>query len=49
MLDDRHEEQNAIIERAIKSKVVIGGLDARGLYSQIQGGDASDRLATPLQ
>ena len=46
VLDDRHDEQMAITDRAIKAKVVIGGLDARGLYSQIQGGDASDRLAS---
>ena len=29
------------MNRAIKANVVIGGLDARGLYSSIQGGDAS--------
>jgi VWFA-related protein len=46
ILDDRHDEQMALTDRAIKAKVVIGGLDARGLYSQIQGGDASDRLAS---
>ena len=46
VLDDRHDEQMALTDRAIKMKVVIGGLDARGLYSQIQGGDASDRLAS---
>lgn len=46
VLDDRHDEQMTLIDRAIKMKVVIGGLDARGLYSQIQGGDASDRLAS---
>jgi VWFA-related protein len=44
VLDDRHDEQMALTDRAIKAKVVIGGLDARGLYSQIQGGDASDRV-----
>ena len=46
VLDDRRDEQMALTDRAIKAKVVIGGLDARGLYSQIQGGDASDRLAS---
>lgn len=46
VLDDRHDEQMALIERAIKAKVVIGGLDARGLYTQIDGGDASDRVVS---
>ena len=44
VLDDRHDEQMALTDRAIKANVVIGGLDARGLYSQIQGGDASDHV-----
>ena len=44
VLDDRHDEQMGVIDRAIKAKVVIGGLDARGLYSQIQGGDVSVRV-----
>jgi VWFA-related protein len=44
VLDDRRDEQMALIERAIKAKVVIGGLDARGGYTQSQGGDASDRV-----
>ncbi len=43
VLDDKTDEQMAVVDRAIKAKVVIGGLDARGLYSQIQGGDASER------
>jgi VWFA-related protein len=43
VLEDRREEQMALSDRAIKAKVVIGGLDARGLYSQIQGGDAGER------
>jgi hypothetical protein len=44
VLDDRRDEQTGIIERAIKARVVIGGLDARGLYSRIPGGDASERV-----
>ena len=43
VLDGRHDEETSIVDRAIKAKVVIGGLDARGLYSQIPGGDASTR------
>jgi VWFA-related protein len=46
VLDDRRDEQTALTDRAIKAKVIIGGLDARGLYSQIQGGDASDRVGS---
>ncbi len=30
--DDRREEQTALIERAIRSNVVVSALDARGLY-----------------
>jgi len=44
VLDDRRDIEMGLIDRAIKAKVVIGGLDARGLYSQLQGGDASDRV-----
>jgi VWFA-related protein len=40
---ERLEEETSLIERAIKANVVIGALDARGLYTQIPGGDASDR------
>ncbi len=43
VLDDRHDEQMALLDRAIKAKVIVGGLDARGLYTQMEGGDASDR------
>ncbi len=43
VLDGRQDQENAIVNRAIKANVVIGGLDARGLYSDIQGGDAGDR------
>jgi VWFA-related protein len=40
---DRLEEETALIERAIKASVVIGALDARGLYTEIPGGDASTK------
>lgn len=45
--DDRHEEETALVERAIRAKVVVGALDARGLYTQITGGDASVRVTNP--
>lgn len=47
VLNDRHQEEMALVERAIKASVVIGGLDARGLYSQSPGGGASDRVGNP--
>jgi VWFA-related protein len=40
---ERLEEETSLIERAIKANVVIGALDARGLYTQVPGGDASER------
>lgn len=40
---DRLNEETALIERAIKAGVVIGALDARGLYTEIPGGDASQK------
>ncbi len=43
VLSDRLEEETALIERSIRSNVVIGALDARGLYTMIPGGDASER------
>jgi hypothetical protein len=46
VLDDRHDEEMGLIERAIKAGVVIGALDSRGLYTQIPGGDASTRVAS---
>jgi VWFA-related protein len=46
VLEDRHDEEMALVERAIKASVVIGALDSRGLYTQIPGGDASTRVAS---
>ncbi len=43
VLSDRLPQETALIERAIKANVVIGALDARGLYTMIPGGDASTR------
>jgi VWFA-related protein len=41
VLDDRHNEETAVIERAIRSNIVIGALDARGLPVSTMLGDAS--------
>jgi len=47
VLDARRDEEMGLIDRAIKANVVIGALDARGLYTQITGGDASERVNNP--
>jgi len=36
-----------VMERAIRANVIISALDARGLYTVIPGGDASQRVANP--
>jgi len=43
VLSDRLPQESALIERAIRANIVIGALDARGLYTSIPGGDASER------
>jgi VWFA-related protein len=48
VLDDRRDEQTALIERALHSNVVIGALDARGLYGQIAMPDASEPNVNPM-
>src|SRR6185295_5251295 len=40
---DRLQDKTEIIDRAIRSNVIISALDARGLYTVIPGGDASQR------
>jgi len=40
---DHTQEKSEIIERAIHSNVMISALDARGLYTIVAGGDASQR------
>jgi VWFA-related protein len=40
-------QETGLIERAIRANVVIGALDARGVYSAIPGGDASTKNANP--
>jgi VWFA-related protein len=46
VLDSRHDEQMQLVERAIKGSVVIGALDARGLYTMTPGGGASERVGS---
>jgi VWFA-related protein len=41
-------ESNEIIDRAIRSQVIINTLDARGLYVVMPFGDASHQSANPL-
>jgi hypothetical protein len=45
VLDMRTDELD-LIDRAIRANVTIGGLDARGLYALIPGGDASNASVT---
>jgi VWFA-related protein len=47
VLSEQLPQETALIERAIRANVVIGALDARGLYSAIPGGDASTKNANP--
>jgi VWFA-related protein len=47
VLSEQLPQETALIERAIRANVVIGALDARGVYSAIPGGDASTKNANP--
>jgi len=38
-----HSEETELIDRAIRANVTVNSLDARGLYTVIPGGDASER------
>jgi VWFA-related protein len=42
VLDNNRTEELDLIDRAIRANVTIGGLDARGLYVLVPGGDASN-------
>lgn len=46
VLDNNRTEELDLIDRAIRANVTIGGLDARGLYALIPGGDASNASVT---
>lgn len=41
--NDERSDESDILERALRSNVIISALDARGLYVMIPGGDASQR------
>jgi VWFA-related protein len=47
VLDDLRDRQTALIERALRSNVVIGALDARGLYVETGIPDASEAIKNP--
>ncbi len=47
VLDDLRDQQMALIERAIRSNIVIGALDARGLYVSAGMPDASEPNVNP--
>ena len=42
------QDQTAIIDRAIRSNVIISALNARGLYTIVPGGDASQPAAQSI-
>jgi hypothetical protein len=46
VLDNNRTEELDLIDRAIRANVTIGGLDARGLYALVPGGDASNSSIT---
>jgi VWFA-related protein len=43
MLNERRRDELDVFEQAIRSGVIVNTLDARGLYTSIPGGRASDR------
>jgi hypothetical protein len=47
VLEDRHDQQTAVIERALRSNVVIGALDARGVFVSSMLADASQSQVNP--
>jgi VWFA-related protein len=47
VLDDLLDRQTALIERALHANVVIGALDARGLYVEAGIPDASEAIKNP--
>ena len=47
VLEDQRDQQTALIERALHSNVVIGALDARGLYTENGIPDASEANVNP--
>jgi len=47
VLEDRRDEQTSVIERALRSNIVIGALDARGVYVSSMLADASQPGVNP--
>ena len=47
VLEDRRDEQTAVIERALHSNIVIGALDARGVHVSSMLADASQAGVNP--
>ncbi len=47
VLEDRRNEQTAVIERALRSNIVIGALDARGVHASSMLADASQAGVNP--
>jgi VWFA-related protein len=47
VLDDMRDQQTGLIERAIRANIVIGALDARGLYASSGMPDASEPNVNP--
>jgi VWFA-related protein len=45
---DLVQDKTEIMDRAIRANVIISALDARGLYTVIPGGDASQASRTPV-
>jgi VWFA-related protein len=43
-----HQYLAELTERALRNRVVINALDARGLYAMVPGGDASEGTTIPL-
>ncbi len=46
MLDDRRQDELDVLERAIRSGIVVNSLDARGLYALVPGGEAGDHVVS---
>jgi hypothetical protein len=47
-LEDLYQDLTDLIDRAIRSNVVISALNARGLYTIVPGGDASQRSSQSI-
>jgi len=44
-----HSDLNELTDRALREHVVINALDARGLWADVQGGDASEHNILPMR